>query len=115
MRESSPNIISADEAHVARRSYRRQLLIPEYFTCKSLRLKILAGLLIPPPRKPFGMRILQREMKKKLKEYALCTRVQAKPKGSNKTATNQIYGSTDHAGNPRINGSGQINNGAYEQ
>jgi hypothetical protein len=26
-----------------------------------------------------------------------------------------IYGSTDYAGNPRINGSGQINMGAYEQ
>jgi hypothetical protein len=26
-----------------------------------------------------------------------------------------IYGSTDYAGNPRINGSGQINIGAYEQ
>jgi hypothetical protein len=26
-----------------------------------------------------------------------------------------IYGSTDYAGNPRVNGSGQINIGAYEQ
>ena len=26
-----------------------------------------------------------------------------------------IYGSTDYAGNPRINSSGQINIGAYEQ
>ena len=30
-------------------------------------------------------------------------------------SSTSIYGSTDYAGNPRINGSGQINIGAYEQ
>lgn len=30
-------------------------------------------------------------------------------------SSNSIYGSTDYAGNPRINSSGQINMGAYEQ
>jgi hypothetical protein len=30
-------------------------------------------------------------------------------------SSTSIYGSTDYAGNPRINGSGQINIGAYEK
>ena len=30
-------------------------------------------------------------------------------------SSSSIYGSTDYAGNPRINSSGQINIGAYEQ